>query len=287
MSYHRIRALPHHSQTLSFILYITPHSQNELEVNSVSVSPKSYIIFTKYIFLAHSYVAMESEKLLSGRLSSDSSFDDIDIEHQIKPRRTRRSRLGKWALRLLVSWLTIWSTVNISTKVWKTFHKPERVSCACGSSLAEARALDCRFDPLASAWLRPQCIDEDLTAEFNRAGPEPDGSWNYYTDFQKSGTYTLEQVANLADTGIYYYNTQAWHLAHCTFNWRKSLRSRWTGVVMEARSDTEEHVKHCEAMMKTGQPLDYVGTVSAITFDADAAGLKEQMVSNTKSTILL
>ncbi|EPE31858.1 hypothetical protein GLAREA_11940 [Glarea lozoyensis ATCC 20868] len=220
---------------------------------------------------------MESEKLLSRRLSTDSSFDELDIEHQVKPQRTRRSRLGRVALRLLISWLTIWSTVNVSTKLYKTFHKPQRVSCACGSSLAEARALNCRFDSLASAWLRPACIDEDLTAEFNRAGPEADGSWNYYTDSKKTGTYTLDQVAALADTGIYYYNTQAWHLAHCTYNWRKSLRTRWTGVVMEARSDTEGHVKHCEAMMKNGLPLDYVGTVSAITFDADAAGLREKM----------
>jgi hypothetical protein len=46
---------------------------------------------------------------------------------------------------------------------------------------------------------------------------------------------------------------------------------------MEARSDTEEHVDHCEAMFKSRLPLDYVGVVSAITFDADWAGLKHEM----------
>lgn len=220
---------------------------------------------------------MESEKLLSGRISSESSFDELDLGHHVRTRRSRRARVGKWALRILVSWLTVWSIFNISTKLWKTFHKPQRVSCACGNSFAEARSLNCRFDSLASAWLRPECIDEDLTAEFNRAGPGPDGSWTYYTDYAKTGTYTLDQIASLADTGIYYYNTQEWHLAHCTYNWRKAVRSKWTGVVMEARSDTEEHVNHCEAMFKSRLPLDYVGVVSAITFDADWAGLKHEM----------
>ncbi|KAK4613701.1 hypothetical protein CLAFUW4_09153 [Fulvia fulva] len=129
--------------------------------------------------------------------------------------------------------------------------------------------MGCKYDALASAWLPPACVDEALSYEFDHAGPQPDGSWVYYTDYDKTGTYTLEEVAMLANTGACYYNTMAWHLAHCTYNWRKAVRSKWTGVTLEYRSDTEEHVSHCEMMFKDRTPLEYVGTVSLVTTNAD------------------
>ena len=46
-------------------------------------------------------------------------------------------------------------------------------------------------------------------SRFNRAGPAPDGSWVYYKDSTGTETFTLEEIANLADTGISYFNTQA------------------------------------------------------------------------------
>jgi len=136
--------------------------------------------------------------------------------------------------------------------------------------------MGCKFDSLASAWLQPACIDEELTFEFDHAGPGPNGEWHYFTDMDMTNTFTLEEVANLAETGISYWNTQAWHLAHCTFNWRKAVRSKFTGVQVEARSDTEGHVKHCEAMFKSIGPLDWVGTESVITLDADWAGMHHE-----------
>ena len=195
----------------------------------------------------------ESEKLI-GHQSGDMTDEIIDLE-RLRPRSRRVSTFFTWIWRLTIACLSVWAFVNICLSTWHFFRgnvytetRPEDVSCSCGNSVADALSMGCRFDALASAWLPPACIDAELSYEFDHAGPGPDGSWIYYTDYAQTGTYTLEQVSFLADTGTYYYNTMAWHLAHCTYNWRKAVRSKWTGVTLEYRSDTEEHVQHCEMM---------------------------------------
>ena len=222
---------------------------------------------------------MEGEKLLGGGRNSFESVLDSDVEIQTNSARSHRSRISIWLKRLTITWLLLWSLASVSTRVWNALYHaklPGRVSCACGNSIPEAMSMGCKFDSLASAWLQPACIDEELTYEFDHAGPGPNGEWYYYTDSDGTDTYTLEEVANLAETGISYWNTQSWHLAHCTFNWRKTLRTQFTGVQVEARSDTEAHVKHCEAVFKSIGYLDWIGTESVITLDADWAGMHHE-----------
>lgn len=57
------------------------------------------------------------------------------------------------------------------------------MTCSCGKSVAEAIANGCKYDLLASAWLPEQCRDDELTAEFNKAGPGPNGEWTYVSVF--------------------------------------------------------------------------------------------------------
>lgn len=54
--------------------------------------------------------------------------------------------------------------------------------CDCGKTIEEAQRRECKYDALATAWLPSYCRDDELTAEFERAGPGPDGAWNYFAD---------------------------------------------------------------------------------------------------------
>ncbi|KAL9124669.1 MAG: hypothetical protein Q9217_006026 [Psora testacea] len=209
----------------------------------------------------------EREKLLSQ--ADPDSYLTRDELGLLRPRPSRWSQASRWAWRFIVMLLIGWSLFDIACHLWSNYHVNRRTSCSCGNSIEEAKSLSCKYDTLASAWLPPACRDEELTAQFDRAGPEPDGSWIYYTDLNKSNTYSIEEVAALADRPIYYYNTKEWHIAHCTYNWRKAVRAHFTGVTLELRADTEGHVKHCEAMIKNPHPLDAVVVVSAVTLDAD------------------
>jgi len=118
--------------------------------------------------------------------------------------------------------------------------------CECGHSVSEALSMGCKYDLLAAAWLPPVCIDTSLSAEFDRSGPNPDGSWSYYSSRHGTETLTYEQISAMADNvSAVYFTTQEWHIVHCNFYWLKLLRSKWMGVVMEQRYDSEMHIRHC------------------------------------------
>ena len=239
------------------------HNLTIPSINSMSSLPAAW----RSAFSEADEGTFESEKLL-GQADADSYLVRDELEF-VRPRPSRWSQAGRWALRFLMMLLIGWSLFDVTCHLWSTFHVSKRSSCSCGNSIEEAKSLNCKYDTLASAWLPPACRDEELTAEFDRAGPGPDGSWLYYTDLNKSGTYSIDEVAALADRPVYYYNTKEWHIAHCTYSWRKAVRARSTGVTLELRADTEGHVKHCEAMIRNPYPLDAVIVVSAVTLDAD------------------
>ncbi|KAI3322295.1 hypothetical protein HD806DRAFT_501631 [Xylariaceae sp. AK1471] len=138
--------------------------------------------------------------------------------------------------------LTIAAIVAVAS--WHREPVPD--SCNCGSSIAEARSLGCEYDTLASAWLPQHCIDKELTAEFDRSGDGPNGTWQYWADGSYEHELTLDELAGLADVpGAIYYMSTRWHVIHCIFYWRKQIRRQSTGVTLEPRYNHEGHVKHC------------------------------------------
>ncbi|KAG5937033.1 hypothetical protein E4U60_002168 [Claviceps pazoutovae] len=119
-------------------------------------------------------------------------------------------------------------------------------SCSCGNSTAQALAIGCKYDSLAAAWLPPHCRDDDLTAEFDRSGPGKDGQWTYWRDLARTQEISLDELATMGDDKAFrFYMTGQWHVVHCIFYWRKEHRARFNGKMVEPRSDTEGHIKHC------------------------------------------
>ena len=117
--------------------------------------------------------------------------------------------------------------------------------CYCGHSVAEAKSLGCTYDALAIYWAPPECRDDELTAEFNRAGPGPNGEWPYFADDMATIPLTDEEVSLLADTDMGFYTIHEWHLVHCNYSWRKLFRAQQTGVVMDREKNSLEHIAHC------------------------------------------
>lgn len=148
--------------------------------------------------------------------------------------------------------LAFWGVFNLITLPSpqldhaKSTHYTDRTGCDCGSSVAEAIARDCKFDGLAMAWLPPHCRDDELAAEFNTVGDGPNGTWLYYADRERTLPMDASDVAALADqpTALVHMSVQ-WHTLHCIFYWRKQFRARFNGKIVEPRSDTEHHIKHC------------------------------------------
>ncbi|PWY95401.1 hypothetical protein BO94DRAFT_456032, partial [Aspergillus sclerotioniger CBS 115572] len=128
---------------------------------------------------------------------------------------------------------------------------PAPKSCTCGTNTTTALSLNCKYDSLAAAWLPPHCRDDALTAEFDRSGPGPNGTWTYYADDHHTIPMSVEEVAMLANNqSARVKMTREWHVVHCLFYWRKMvrIRDRVVGgeeVLLEPSFDNEEHVRHC------------------------------------------
>jgi hypothetical protein len=141
--------------------------------------------------------------------------------------------------------LPIYSSPPMTPDIYRPATLPPDLNlCSCGPDLSSALSKSCIYDSLAAAWLPPYCRDDALTATFDASGPS-NGSWEYYADAEGLIPITKNQIAELGSKGGSFWSTREWHVAHCMFYWRKYVRMRDTGSVMERRFDSEAHAKHC------------------------------------------
>ncbi|PGG99375.1 hypothetical protein AJ80_09371 [Polytolypa hystricis UAMH7299] len=208
---------------------------------------------------------------LKGECDPKLAIDHSELRIQQRSRLSRLiSRLG----RLLIICLAIWGVFDLARISWKTIQANKTVSCNCGETVSEAISNGCKYDSIAAAWLPDACRDDSLIAEFEKAGPNQDGSWPYYTDRNKTRTLTVREVSMLPNSGGHFFTIHQWHLVHCAYYWKKLWRSsRRSGgggvVVVEQRYDTMAHIDHCEKMFLKRDPLDNMATEAGVSLHSD------------------
>lgn len=76
-------------------------------------------------------------------------------------------------------------------------------------------------------------------------------TWTYWADLSHKTEISVETISTLAEQpgGGAFYATHRWHLVHCLFYRRKSMRAASSGVRVEGRYNTEKHVIHCTKML--------------------------------------
>lgn len=154
-----------------------------------------------------------------------------------------KSRLGWFFLGLLL-------VVLGSYVVWNTTFRERHDKCWCGSTVADAVSMGCVYDDIAGDWLQERCVDKELLAEFRRAGPGPDGAWDYYEDRHGKTKINVTDMAGYTQAFGSYFGTRRWHASHCLYTWRKQFRgARMGGSYVEPYDDTEEHIKHCTMIL--------------------------------------
>jgi hypothetical protein len=116
------------------------------------------------------------------------------------------------------------------------------------------------------AWLPEHCRDDELTAEFNTVGSGPNGNWVYYADTLHTIEVDVSVVAAMGDnTSARVHMDENWHILHCIFYWRKQFRTKANGKMIEPRSDSERHIKHCGIVF---QKPSY-GTISGVALNTN------------------
>lgn len=177
-----------------------------------------------------------------------------DVEESDENEKSSSSSTRRWAILLrnaVIYLFALYGLISIITQTYAhfPFSKPKS-TCACGSSAEEALSRGCKFDPFALAWLPETCRDDALIEEFTALGRTNNHSWEFYTWPKATQKLSLDEVAMAADV-VGTSNRSAvtttvdWHHTHCLYLWRKLYRTRYTGLTMEERYDSEHHQKHC------------------------------------------
>lgn len=115
---------------------------------------------------------------------------------------------------------------------------------SCGTTAAEARAAHCHFDMMSFCWLPSPCYDAELSAEFLARS-----NWTWYRDQTAQQPVSLAEVQSGAHDELFV--SYDYHLAHCTFMWRK-LHRAVLGVGnagIDGYIGNYAHTRHCEMMI--------------------------------------
>ena len=211
---------------------------------------------------------------------------EIDKEDKEAYTRTTPTRRNSACLRIIycsvILWnvfllaLTTYAIYNLRTSTRPSYSNdpgPLHLDCSCGSNLEEAQSLGCTFDVLSLSWLPAHCRDDELTYEFAHSGPGPNGEWEYWADGNASISMTIEEVGLLAfqEKG-YVFSPLGFHVAHCSYYWRKEYRMRAKGLMMEGRYDKESHIEHCHSVFMSDTPKDKGMTRSLIRLGGEDFG---------------
>ncbi|KAI2615007.1 hypothetical protein GGR54DRAFT_614648 [Hypoxylon sp. NC1633] len=233
--------------------------------------------------------AFREEKVAYTDLSSDTESEETLLKEEShnaplpsrKPSILHRTAVitGKIIIVLLSTWGIISLYKTASHRIAESHNSTEKFaaplypSCSCGgTTVAEAKRRGCVFTPLAISWLPPHCVDMELSDDFDKEGPGPNGEWDYWSDMNKTRRLSREEVGYLAENNGVFYATQDWHVTHCVYTWKKHYRSKWTGVTIERRSNGLDHIEHCREVLKIRGDLQKIKTVAGIALDADDPG---------------
>ena len=108
----------------------------------------------------------------------------------------------------------------------------------CGSSVEEAKANGCRFEPMQYGWTPPQCFYEELSDMYD---PMVDRPWYTYPDWNEQ--IPTEQLQEGKEAQIY---TPDYHAEHCVYCWRKlAWAVEHKMQYIDSKSANLEHSTHC------------------------------------------
>lgn len=186
------------------------------------------------------------------RAHSPSSDDDEDFLMMPRARMSPVRKAMVFVVAVAITCLAVNGLLDFLQRVaiaLSTKPANSETPCYCGNSAEEAKSLDCKYVPMAAAWLPGHCRDNYLEEEFNTLGPNPDGSWTYFADYDMNTTIDLNTISNFAGTSTRFYNEWEWHVMHCMFYWRKLHRAQFSDITIEPRFNTDGHISHCTRLI--------------------------------------
>ncbi|KAL0934430.1 uncharacterized protein CTRU02_211229 [Colletotrichum truncatum] len=155
----------------------------------------------------------------------------------------------------------LWGASDAAVRTFKGFRAHQATHCHCGVTTADGIAQGCIFDELELGWMKPECVDHDLTDEFARSGPGIGGAWYYETEVDGKPVHVnVTELSMMVEPGRIVRFTYEQHVTHCIFEWRKQFRRHFLGTTMSLRREMEGHIKHCGSMFLLNADRDELRT---------------------------
>lgn len=184
---------------------------------------------------------------------------EIDGGSQRDRRKLWRRRATLWCRNTIVAVLVLTGLASLALRAYALIKGPPLgfQLCYCGNSTDEAIANGCKFDLLGPSWAPDHCRDDELTAEFMKAGKGPNGTWEFWWDHEHTKPMSIAEVSLLPDdpNGAFY-STWEFHVKHCTYQWRKHTRGLEKGITnMDIENVGLGHIQHCEGVILRQLPM--------------------------------
>lgn len=133
--------------------------------------------------------------------------------------------------------------ITVTAALTKHIYQPQtRAKETCGSTIAEAQARGCIYDPLTVYWMPAACERSHADEFVTFAGDKP---WQYWED--QAGTIPISNLR--MRPGETYFTTEKEHLAHCAFLLMRLADVFRTGKRVDYMTGHFEHSKHCAQML--------------------------------------
>ncbi|KAI1440844.1 hypothetical protein F5Y02DRAFT_431716 [Annulohypoxylon stygium] len=223
------------------------------------------------------FIPKHSKDEYSEVRTSDEEDPDLFV-----PRTRPKSRIRtifSWIIKAIILALALHSFITLSISAAIYIREATLPPCYCGTSTAEALAMGCKYDSLATSWLPAHCRDDELTALFEHAGNGPNGEWLYHaSNTSSSRLFSLEEMAYLADKPDperQAWSTIDWHNMHCFYTLVKQMRGK---VKMEYTGfpNATAHAEHCAVAMTDRIPRNKIVIGMSPGF-GDPTGESEKM----------
>jgi hypothetical protein len=191
----------------------------------------------------------EEEKSLTNSEPSSSSSSELairlserdDLILQIKK---LKLRLRLAFLALIFSLTCLVALIAYSTSLAET--KPRQPpQTSCGTSIEEAKSLNCSFDILSKAWLPAHCTRLGSEEYLRDSWSWNHTGWGIYQDRAQTRELTMEELMAYADSGLKWYGTEREHLVHCAWGLKRVLDAYVTGKRMDHIIQQLHHTTHC------------------------------------------
>ncbi|EPE33494.1 hypothetical protein GLAREA_06507 [Glarea lozoyensis ATCC 20868] len=180
--------------------------------------------------------------------------DDTLLEHESKQHSDQR-RVQSLPVRERLIWMfsicglctifALWVTVRSDFELAPIFNA-EPMRNPCGNSPDKAKKRGCEWDVLSFCWLPQECLDQEITEEFRKAGP-----WTFYGDENRTTVVSEEEFG--MDTKKVWLTNEL-HSTHCAFSLLKFHKALSSGKMVHGQLPLS-HTHHCSQVLQSkGDP---------------------------------